>query len=121
MENNMKKLNSVVYQKLLLQAEEAKDQDMVKLSTGLLNALGPVPEDELVSYNFEELQGDIYTGLWKLAACVIKYHDLDSVDAEKVHQVLEIYSSKLIEEIEQSLSVDNTQVGPLEIKVPGQE
>lgn len=116
----MKKLNSVVYNKLFLQAEEAKEREMVKLASGLMNALGPVPEDETVTYNFDELQADVYRGLWKMAACVIKYHDLDGVDAEKVHEILESLASKVIEEVEQSLSVDNSQVGPLEAKVPGE-
>ena len=120
MERDMKKLNSVVYNKLLLQAEEAKDREMVKLASALMNTMGPMPEDEQVIYNFSELQTDVYQGLWKLAACIIKYHDLESVDAEKVHEVLEALATKVIEEVEQSLSVDNTHVGPLEDKVPGE-
>lgn len=120
MESAMKKLNSIVYNKLLLQAEEAKDQNMVKLASGLLGALGPLPEEDNNSYDFGELQEDVYQGMWKLAACVIKYHDLNSADAEKVHEVLESLSSKLIEEVEQSLGVDTTKLGPLESKVPGQ-
>ena len=32
----MKKLNPIVYQKLLLQAEEAKDREMIKLASGIL-------------------------------------------------------------------------------------
>lgn len=120
----MKKLNATVYHKLLLQAEEAKlrdSQEMTKLAAAICNSLGPIPEDETVSYNFESLQEDIYNGLWKMATCVIKYHDLTSVDAEKVHQSLEIMAKKLIEEVEHSLSVPHTQIGPLEEKVPGQE
>jgi hypothetical protein len=116
----MRKLNTVVYNKLLLQTEEARDRGMTKLASGVVNALGAMPEDELVSYNFNELQNDVYDGLWKMAACVIKYHDLQSVDAERVNDVLESFASKLIEEIERSLSVDNTQVGALESAVPGQ-
>ena len=116
----MKKLNTIVYEKLLLQAEEAKDRGMIKLASGVVSALGAMPEDEVVNYNFNELQNDVYDGLWKMAACVIKYHDLQSVNAEKIHEVLESFASKLIEEVEQSLSVDNTQVGPLEDIVPGE-
>ena len=116
----MKKVNDVVYQKLLLQAAEAKDCNMTKLSSGILNSLGSMPEDERITYNFNELEADVYRGLWKMAVCVIKYHDLQSVDAEKIHEVLEALASKVIEEVEQSLSVDNAQVGPLEAKVPGE-
>ena len=116
----MKKLNSIVYQKLLLQAEEAIDNEMTKLASGIFNSLGPLPEEDRVSYNFNELQDDIYQGLWKMAACVIKYHDLQSADAEKIHEALESVASKLIEEVERALNVDNTQVGPLETKCPGE-
>jgi len=116
----MRKLNTVVYNKLLLQTEEARDRGMTKLASGVVNALGAMPEDELVSYNFNELQNDLYDGLWKMAACVIKYHDLQSVDAEKVHNELEVLADKFVKEIEQSLGVDNTQVGPLEDIVPGE-
>jgi hypothetical protein len=116
----MKKLNEVVYQKLLLQASEAKENGMTKLAMGILEAIGPVPEDEACKYNFVELKDDVYGGLWKLAACVMKYHDLESADAEKVHDVLESFAEKLIEEVERSLGVDDTQVGPLEDKVLGE-
>ncbi len=116
----MKKLNTIIYNKLLLQAEEAKNREMIKLANGILNSLGPLPEDEHINYNFNELKEDVYQGLWKMAAYVIKYHDLNSADAEKVHEVLESMSSKLIEEVEQSLGINNTQVGPLETKIPGE-
>ena len=116
----MHKLNSIVYHKLLLQAEEAKTLGMTKLASGILGSLGPVPEEEHVSYNFEELRDDVYGGLWKLASCVIKYHDVDSVQAEKINEVLESLATKLIAEVETSIGVDDTQVGPLEEKLVGQ-
>ena len=46
----MKKLNEVIYNKLLLQANEAKAQGMERLATGVLNSLGAVPEDEEAHY-----------------------------------------------------------------------
>lgn len=116
----MKKLNSIIYHKLLLQAEEAKDREMIKLASGLLGSLGATPEDELVSYNFNELEQGVYDGLWKLAMCVLKYHDLQSADAEKIHETLEVLASKIIEDVECSLGVDNTKIGPLEDVVPGE-
>ncbi|HEY5268407.1 MAG TPA: hypothetical protein VII94_04710 [Candidatus Saccharimonadales bacterium] len=116
----MKKFNAIVYDKLFLQAEEAKEQGMVKLAAGLLNTLGSFPEDENVIYNIENLQEDVYKQLWNVAASVIKYHDLNSVDAEKVHNTLEVFASKIIAEVEQSLGVDNSQIGPLESNVPGE-
>ena len=116
----MKKLNSVVYQKLLLQGQEAKDRNMTKLANGVLNSLGPTPEEDQVSYDYEQLQEDVYQDLWKAATCVLKYYDVQSADAERIHEALEAVASQLIEEVEHSLSVSHTQVGPLEPKVPGQ-
>lgn len=117
----MKKLNATVYHKLLLQAEEAKTQNLTKLASGVLGAIGAYPEEEAGHYNLEELQQDIYDGLWKLAACVIKYHDLKSANIEQVDQVLESLAEKLVDQVEISLGVSNEQVGKLEEKVPGQE
>lgn len=117
----MKKLNATVYNKLLLQAEEAKHQHLTKLASGVLGAIGAFPEEEAAHYNLEELQSDVYDGLWKLAACVVKYHDVNSVDIERVDQVLEALADKLIDQVEISLRVSNEQIGSLEEKVPGQE
>lgn len=116
----MKKLNAVVYHKLLLQAEEAKYQGLNKLASGVLQALGPIPEDEQVNYNLEALQEDIYHGLWKLAGCLIKYHDLKSVDVERVHQILESLADKVVKDVKTSLNVENESVGKLEDKVLGE-
>lgn len=116
----MKKLNEIVYNKLLLQAKEAQERDMDKLASGILNSLTPIPEDENINYNFIQLKEDIYQGLWKLATCVIKYHDVNSVNAEKVNDTIESLAYKMINEIEQSLDVDNASIGPLESKLPGE-
>ena len=56
----------------------------------------------------------------KLAANVIKYHDVESADVEKVHTVLVSLAEKVIEEVEQSLGIDDTQIGPLEEKILGE-
>jgi len=116
----MKKINSIIYNKLLLQAQEAKDRDMVKLANGIFSSIGALPEDEKANYNFNELENDVYQGLWKIASCIIKYHDVKSADAEKIHEALEAVADKLIEEVERSINVNNESIGPLEEKVPGQ-
>lgn len=116
----MKKLNSVIYNKLLLQAEEAKDQQMTKLASGILGALGPLPEDEQVKYAFTEVEEDIHSGLWSLATCILKYHDISSIDAAKLDIVIESLASKFINEIENSLEIDGLRIGPLEPSVPGE-
>jgi len=117
----MKKLNSTVYNKLYLQGEEAKEQGMTKLASGIFNAIGPTPEDETnQEYNYDQLRNDVYQEMWKLATHVMKYHDLESADAEKVHDRLESLARQFVDEIEDTLGVDNSTVGPLESKVPGE-
>lgn len=115
----MKKLNAIVYHKLLLQAEEAKDQNMVKLASGILGALGPSPEEEEIKYASAQVEEDIHRGLWSLATCILKHHDVSSIDAEKLNEVIESLASKFINEIENSLGVDGT-IGPLEPSVLGE-
>lgn len=116
----MKNLNPVVYEKLILQAEEAKEQNMPKLATAILGSLTSSPEQELTTYASGELNNDIYRGLWKLATNVIKYYDLESVDAEKVNEVIEVLAKKFISEVEFSLGVEAGTIGPLEPKLPGE-
>jgi hypothetical protein len=116
----MKKLNSVVYHKLLLQAQEAKTQNFTKLASGIVNALGPLVEDEHVQYNRQQLHDEIYEGMWKLATHVIKYYDVESADAGKIHDRLEALADKFVEELEHSLSVEDVVDGPLEPKLPGE-
>lgn len=116
----MKKVNSVVYHKLLIQAAEAKTQHLEKLSAGILSAIGPVPEDEQVHYDYRQLQDEVYNEMWKIATHVIKYYDVGSADANKIHDRLESLADKFLEEVEQSLEVDNVIAGPLEPLLPGE-
>jgi hypothetical protein len=116
----MKKLNAVIYHKLLLQAEEAKEQKLTKLASGVLNALGPYPEEETVQYASSDMEEDVHRGLWSLATCVLKYHDVSSVDAEKLDEVIESLASKFINELEDSLGIEGSRIGPLEPAVPGE-
>lgn len=117
----MKKLNSIVYNKLLLQAEEAKEQNLEKIANGILGALTPYPEDEKINYSFSELNDDVYHNLWSLATNVLKYHNLESVDAEKIHETIEIFAEKFISELETTLGVEPCAIGPLEPKLLGQK
>lgn len=117
----MKKLNSTIYNKLLLQAEEAKEQEMKKLSSGILEAIGSFASDENEEYAYEELQNDIYKELWKISAKFIKYYDLKSLDAAKLDKTLTSVAEKLTSEIEKTLEVDEVLSGPFEPKVMGED
>ena len=110
----MKKLNSIIYHKLLLQANEAKFQGMTKLASGIVNALGPMTEEEQIEYHYAQLREEVYHELWKVATHVIKYYDVSSADAIQLHDRLEVLADKFLQELEQSLGVEEVAAGPLE-------
>lgn len=115
-------MNDIVFNKLLLQAEEAKDQGMVKLASGILSAFDMLPEKEASNeYSYEELNSDIYNGLWKLATNVIKYHDVNSADIEKINYIIESLASKFVENIETSIKIESGSLGPFEPKIIGEK
>lgn len=114
----MKKIGSVLYHKLMLQAEEAEYQKMEKLSFHIKEALGSEFSDEMKVYAQDELENDIHQGLWKLATCVLRYYNSTSVDAEKLDSVIESMASKLIEEIE--FVIDTHPVNTNESALPGE-
>lgn len=115
----MLKLNKTLYNKLLLQAEEAKDQDNKKLANAILYTIGSMSEDEDVEYSYSALKDDIYNNLWKLSGYLMKYYDLNSVDAEKINSIIEPMAENFIEILESELEISDT-VGPLEPKTPGE-
>lgn len=115
----MNKLNPIIYQKILLQAQEAKFRDMKKLAGAVLGSLGPTPAEEKIVYSSVELKEDIYNGLWKLAFAVVGYHDLDSADIEKLDKAIAFATDNFVKDIEQALDVEG-KVGPNEPKLPGQ-
>ena len=116
----MKKLNQVVYEKLILQAEEAKEQNMTKLASAILGSLTSAPESEKVLYSISDLNNDVYHDLWKVATNVLKYYDLESVDSEKVNEVIESLATKFVSELEHALVIPEGTIGPLEPKLPGE-
>jgi hypothetical protein len=114
------KLGTVIYNKLLLQAEEAKNQNLDRLSSGIYSALENGESNEIISYNYSDLNNDIYCGLWKLASNIIKYHNLESVDAEIINNTIEALASKFINEMELTLNTDDKIAGPFEETLPGE-
>lgn len=116
----MKKISPVLYKKLYLQAEEAKDLGLTKLASGIFQAIGPLAEEELSEYSYHELKEDIYVGLWKLSANVMKYYDVDGVQSEKLHDLIEDFTEEFINKIEEQIGVEPSDVGPLEPKVLGE-
>ncbi|CAB4196501.1 hypothetical protein UFOVP1290_21 [uncultured Caudovirales phage] len=116
----MKKLNHIVYNKLLLQAEEAKHQQLTKLASNILDAVSDGPDNQLQEYASIDMDDDINAGLWKLATCVLKHHNVLSVDAEKLNEVIESFANKFVNDVQTSVCINSLQIGELEPKLPGQ-
>ena len=115
------KLNVTIYNKLLAQAEEAKEQGMIKLADGILEAIGSFPAEEIQEYTYTQLNDDIHRDMWKIASKLMVYYDVTSADAEKVDQTIVSWASKLVFDLETTLGVDSVVKGPLEPPVPGED
>jgi transposase len=109
-------MNKLLYDKLLLQAEEAKEQGMIKLAEAILQTIHQ--DDEDLSY--KELNNNIYNDLWKVASKIINYYDANNIDIIKVDNIINIIAYKFIDEVEVVLEKDKTIKGPFEPKVLGE-
>lgn len=116
------KLNKTVYNKLLLQAQEAKELGLKKLSNIIFNNIGSVPKEdtEIDSFSSLQLKEKVHSSLWKIALDVIKYHDLESVDIQKIDEILVNLAEQVLSEVEVSLGADD-KIGPLEPKLFGED
>ncbi len=116
----MKKINAVIYNKLLAQAEEAKSQGLGSLASSILEALGPYPDEEKATYSYSSLKEDIHRDLWKMATRLMYYYDVQSLDAEKLDETIVEWADKVVTAMEDTMRVNDVVVGPLEPSVPGQ-
>jgi hypothetical protein len=116
----MKRLNSVIYNKLMLQAKEAEAQGLVKLAHNIFGVICGSPDDEKIQYSIGEMQDEVQQELWKLASNVLKYYDTQSVDALKLNGVIELLTDKFIEDVKSAIHADPVIAGPFEPPVPGE-
>lgn len=115
------KLNATMYNKLLIQAQEAKEQGLTKLASGVLEAIGPHPRDEDLSYSYNELEQDIYNDLWKSAVKMMAYYDLNSAQIEKLGQTIAFCTDTIVDELGRTLEVQDIVKGPFEPNIPGED
>lgn len=115
------KLNKTIYNKLLLQAREAQEQGLTKLANGVLDAIGAHPEDESKEYYYVDVKESIYRDLWKSAAKLMVYYDLDSVQIEKLGETISFCADTVVMELERTLNVEDVVKGPLEPSIPGED
>lgn len=114
------KLNSVVYHKLLAQAEEARERRLIKLAERIEHVIGDEPTQETEEYAYAQLKEDIHQDLWKAAARLVAHYDLQSVDAEKVDQAVVRLAEKVFAELDDALGTNGVVVGAMEPRVPGE-
>ena len=116
----MKKLSETLQNKLILQADEAKTIGSIKLGEAVY---GAVVSKQVVqgndTFNHDELENAVHSALWRAACEVAGYHDLQSIDIQKVDAVVVEASKKLVCELEKCLAVDG-KFGPHEELVLGQ-
>lgn len=108
-------MNSILYNKLLLQAEEAEKRGMIKLAEAVKESVD-LNSDE---YSYDQLQDDIHQDMWKIASKILTYYDINSVDIEKLDKSLESWATKLVDDLEITLDTNHLK-SPMEPKIPGE-
>ncbi len=118
----MKKINDVLYKKLILQAEEAKMQGLEKTASNILESLTneDLIEKPSEDYSYEDLKEEFSKSILDLAIKVTKYHNLESLDYSKLESFANDASDELIEKIEDVLGVEAGEVGPFDKKTMGE-
>jgi len=109
------------YNKLKLQAYEAREQGMEKLAEAVDTAIGNSPQFETKEYSSLNLDKEVHKDLWRIATKVLAFHDLDSANIEQIDQSLSVWAEKIISDLEKTLQVSNLVKGPLEPKLPGEK
>lgn len=115
------KINKTIYNKLLLQAEEAKEQGMLKLANGILDAIGSYPAEEKEEYSYDKLSEEIHKDMWKVATRLLAYYDIKSVDANLLDKSILSWASKIVNDLELTMGVSNLVKGASEPKLPGEK
>lgn len=108
-----------IYDRIVAQAEEARDRGFDELSEFAFKSVGSFPEEEYV-YQKDEMENEVQTNLWKSAIEIIKYYDIVNADIGKINAIIKKCSEDLEKELKTSFDVKN-QLGPFEEKVFGQK
>lgn len=116
----MIKLNTILRDKLLLQAEEANEQGMTKLGNTVLEIVGTESSENIEKYSYSQMTDDVHRDLWKVATRLMKYYDVQSLDIEKLDKIIASWSNKVVQDLELSLDVDEMVKSTTEPKLPGE-
>jgi len=116
----IKKIGETLYNKIVLQAEEAHEQGFKQLGDVVLEVIGDEVKEDEQTYSYAELKDDVYKDLWKIATRVMAYHDISSVDIGKLHKELLFSQANIINELELSMNIQEA-FGPNEPSLPGEK
>jgi biopolymer transport protein ExbB/TolQ len=121
-------LKNSVYNKIKLQADEAKEQGMNKLAKAVESAIDEkrnltpfTNKKEQAQYSFQEMSENVHKDLWKIAATLVAYYDVENVDISKIDKTLVSWAEKLVDDLEKTLQITDTIKGPFEPKLPGEK
>ena len=102
-------MKTIIYNKFLLQAQEAKLQGLNKLSVGISQAISSGPDDTEVDYSSEDLHTDVYNSLWKLVDNITEYSGAESADSEKLDKLIDSFASDFIEMVTSNLEEESKE------------
>lgn len=111
-----------LFQRILLQAEEAEFQKMERLASNLTAHLEKVavrPDDEPYSYSKKEFDSDIMYHLWSAALRTADFHNISRIDAVEVAELLEKHAEEIVNEICIKAGITHG-VGAYEPSLPGE-
>lgn len=87
-----------LYNKILLQTEEAKTFGLSKLASNIEESISNVKD-----VSFTDLDNLVEKNLWNIALNLISYNEVESVDILKLEEVLDELKEIIISNIENSI------------------
>lgn len=116
----MKKFNEIIFNKLSIIATEANNQGLTALADAIQETLEPGFTKKPEKYPHDELEHNVYKGLWKITKQIMIYHDVKQVNLHQIDSLLHSLTDTLVDKIESELDIKSC-IGPLEPEVPGQK
>lgn len=108
---------NMVRDKLKLQAMEAQHQGLTKLAYVIDNSVNSLPE---TLTDREAMEDSIHQDLWKIAAKLVDFHDIQNVNVDDLNRSLMIWAEKLTDDLENVLGVDENIKSNCEDQLPGE-
>jgi hypothetical protein len=99
----MKKISSIIKDRLILQAEEAKELGFDKLAERIIESVDVDSSNE----SYMELKENICKNIWKSATLMLDYYNVNEFDASQLNKVIANITNNAIDELEISLNTDS--------------